>query len=140
MHFSTFLVAATALCATSASGKCFGSGQNWGDHTEAKTQLADACKDLSGKYAPGEASEQCRNKPGGGESYKFKIENHTGRDVQVSQDECELEIGDQIDRCGHGGEAKVSGVWFRYVFIQQVVVCEAAVADTDRGDPNKGSC
>lgn len=115
MHFSTFLVAATALCATCASGKCFRSGQNWGDHAAAKTELSEACKDLRGGYAAGDVRQKCRNKPGGGESYKFKIENHTGTDIQVSQDECEREIGDQIDRCGHGGEAKVSNVWFRYV-------------------------
>lgn len=121
MHFSTFLVAATALCATSVSGSCFNTGQNWGDHAVAKAQLTEACKDLEGTYTSSEVRQRCRNKPTGGESYNFKIENHTGKDANISQDECEREIGAQIDNCGHGGEVKHANVWFR-------------------GDPNKGSC
>lgn len=115
MHFSTFLVAATALCATSVSGSCFNTGQNWGDHAVAKAQLTEACKDLEGTYTSSEVRQRCRNKPTGGESYNFKIENHTGKDANISQDECEREIGAQIDNCGHGGEVKHANVWFRYV-------------------------
>lgn len=116
MHFPTFLIAATALCATSASGKCFNTGQNWGDHATAKAQLTEACKELSGHYSPNEISQKCRNNPAGGESYAFRIENHTGTDIQVSQDECFREIGDQIDNCGHGGAVTHANVYFRYVF------------------------
>ena len=140
MHFSAFLIVATALCATSASGKCFNSGQNWGDHKVAKDQLADACKELGKTYAPGEVNVRCRNNPSGSESYKFEIENSTGGDAQVSQDECQRNIGDQIDRCGHGGQVTLSGIQFRYVLYNRSVAYEAAVADTDRGDPNKGKC
>ena len=113
MHFSNFLIAATALCATSASADCFGSGYHWGDHPAAKTQLADACTELQGNYEPGEVLSKCRNNPEGG-SYNFKIENHTGGSIDISQDECEREIGGQIDNCGHGGEVKRANVWFRY--------------------------
>lgn len=115
MHFSTFLIAATALCATSASGKCFQHGQHWGDHPAAKEQLAEACKDLKGKYTPNELRGRCRYNPSGQVSYNFEIQNYTGEDAQISQDECERNIGAQIDHCGHGGEIVTSGIRFRYV-------------------------
>ncbi|MCJ1347796.1 hypothetical protein MMC31_006025, partial [Peltigera leucophlebia] len=110
MHFSTFLIAATALCAASASGKCFQHGQNWGDHPAAKAQLAEACKELKGKYTPSELRGRCRNNPSWQVSYVFEVENNTGEDAQVSQDDCERNIGAQIDSCGHGGEITTSGM------------------------------
>lgn len=116
MYFSTFLVAAIALCATSASGKCFQTGQNWGDHQQAKAQLAIACNELKGNYAPRTVAARCRNNPSGSTSFNFEIENYTGGNANISQDECERNIGAQIDNCGHGGEVTYSDVRFRYLF------------------------
>ncbi len=116
MHFSTFLVAAIALCATSAFGKCLKSGRNWGDHEVAKEELAKACNELKGIYAPGQIAKRCRNNVDKTTSFMFEIENKTDRDANISQGECERNIGDQIDRCGHGGEVTYSGMRFRYVF------------------------
>lgn len=115
MHFSTFLIAATALYAVSASGKCFQHGQNWGDHPAAKAQLAEACKELKGKYTPRELRGRCRKNPSRQVSYIFVVENYTGEDAQISQDECERNIGAQIDNCGHGGEITTPGMRYRYV-------------------------
>ncbi|ERF74334.1 hypothetical protein EPUS_02021 [Endocarpon pusillum Z07020] len=121
MHFSTFLIAAIALCATSASGKCFQTGKNWGDHAEAKKQLANACNELKGTYHPRQIAARCRYNSPGQVSYIFEIENYNSGDAQIPQDECERNLGAQIDNCGHGGEATHAGVRFR-------------------ADPNKGSC
>lgn len=119
MHFSTFLLAAIALCVTSASATCFNTGQNWGDHQRAKDQLADACKELRGTYKPGEKAGVCRNSAAGGVSYAFEIQNQLSRDAKVSQDECERNIGDQIDDCGHGGQITLSGIRFRYILYKR---------------------
>ncbi|MCJ1467753.1 hypothetical protein MMC07_006378 [Pseudocyphellaria aurata] len=122
MHFTTFLVAAAALCATSASGECFNTGQNWGDHAVAKAKLAEACgEELARDYGSNDAHQKCKDNSAGNESYVFRIENHTGGGIQVSYDECVREIGAQIDNCGHGGAVTHAGVYYR-------------------GDPNKGSC
>lgn len=116
MHFSTFLVAAIALCATSAFGKCFNSGRNWGNHKVAKDELAKACNELKGIYDPGEIATRCRNNADKTTSFVFEIENKTGEEANISQGECKRNIGDQIDKCGHGGEVTYSGMRFRYVF------------------------
>lgn len=115
MHFSSFLTAAIALYATSASGRCFNTGKNWGDHGEAKKQLANACKELKGTYQPRQVAARCRYNSRGQVSYVFEIENNNSGNTHVSQDECEKNIGAQIDNCGHGGEKTYGGVRFRYI-------------------------
>lgn len=115
MQFPSSLIAAiVALGATCVSGKCFQSGQNWGDHGVAKAELAKACAELQGTYTPGQVGVRCRNS--GPISYVFEIENEGNANAQVSQDECERNIGAQIDNCGHGGEISHSGTRFRYVY------------------------
>ena len=140
MHFSAFFIAATALWATSATATCFQSGANWGDHGVAKTQLADACKELRGHYDPSESYGNCRNSPTENKSFKFSIDNRTGGGADISQDECYRNLGQQIDNCGHGGQATHGGLTYRYKLYNNVVVYKAAVADTDRADPNSGKC
>lgn len=114
MQLSTFLLALTALYTTVVSGTCFHTGQNWGDHGIAKAQLANACIELSGHYNSGAVRGNCRKNPKANESYKFEIRNNAGRAIDIGQDECNRNIGAQIDNCGHGGAISVSGVYFRY--------------------------
>lgn len=141
MQLSTFLVVVTAVYATAVSGKWFKTGQHWGDHGVAKAQLANACVEMKGNYDPSEVYGTCRNSPSANVSFKFEIENETGGRINISEDECRRNIGAQIDHCGHGGQITVSGVRFRYVlWINRVVIYKTAVADTHRGDPNKGKC
>lgn len=115
MHFSTFLIAAIALYATSASGKCFQTGENWGDHGPAKRELAKACQELRGNYQPRQVAARCRFNSAGSVSYVFEIENYNSGNAEISQSECERNIGAQIDNCGHGGEVTNGGVRFRYL-------------------------
>lgn len=117
MQFSTSLVALIALYATSAYGKCFQTGENWGDHQVAKAQLAFACAEMQGDFGPGVVRGTCRNSPSADKSFRFEIQNETGQDASIEQNECERNIGAQIDNCGHGGQITTSGVRFRYVFI-----------------------
>lgn len=112
MHFSTFLVTATALCATSASAGCFQTGEHWGDHPTAKTALKDACHGLTGAYNSPQPKHACRN--GDGRSYQFQTNNQSGGKT-VSQADCENHIGGIIDECGHGGDTTVDGVYYRYI-------------------------
>jgi hypothetical protein len=114
-HFSTFLTAAFALYATSVSGKCFQTGENWGDHDEAKEQLANACNELRGNYQAREVATRCRNNPSEEKSYIFEIENYNSRTTYVTQEECEDKIGAQIENCGHGGQKEYDSVRFRYI-------------------------
>ena len=112
MHFSTFLAAATALCATSASAGCFQTGKHWGDHPTAKSFLKDACHDLTGPFNSPQPKYACRNGPGD-LSYNFQT-NNGNRGKTVSQADCENHIGGIIDQCGHGGDTTVDGVYYRY--------------------------
>ena len=114
MHFSTFLIAATALCATSASA-CFNTGEHWGSHPDAKAKLAVACNKLTGPYNSGKVKHVCSNAPSSNLSYNFQITNKSGRDVTISQADCVNNIGGIIDNCGHGGEATINGVVYRYI-------------------------
>ncbi len=114
MQLSSYLIALTALCATSASA-CFNTGENWGNHDEAKAQLKDVCNTkLAGSFGTGEYREYCRNNSDRSKSYQFKITNQSGGAVTISRDECYRDIGEQIDNCGHGGEGNHGGVIFRY--------------------------
>lgn len=132
MQFSTASIVAIALYATSAYGKCFNTGQNWGDHSVAKEQLRQACIQLAGPYNPHQTASRCRNSPSSNVSYRFEIENTTNQRSGISADECMRNIGAQIDNCGHGGEIINSGTRFRYVnyvyiyiYMQQVdMTCE----------------
>ncbi|KAI9888558.1 MAG: hypothetical protein M1814_006828 [Vezdaea aestivalis] len=122
MQYSTILSAAAAvalLSATSVSGTCFQSGANWGNHGVAKARLAEACKSMKGHYDAKENYSVCRNS--GGNSYVFQIKNNNNQGVEVSESYCNAYIGEQIDRCGHGGKVTHSGVEYR-------------------GDPNLGLC
>ena len=115
MHSSTFLLIATALCATSASA-CFNTGENWGNHDDAKAALSDACYGITGPYGSQQVKQVCGNDPkSDNKSYNFKINNKSGRDVTISQADCETNIGGIIDNCGHGGEETVGGVVYRYI-------------------------
>lgn len=115
MQFSTLLIGAvTALLgATTVSGKCFQTGENWGDHTVAKRELSAACDQLKGHYGADEIAQKCRAVDG--KSFVFLIQNKTPDITEISKDECMRNIGAQIDNCGHGGEITVSGVRFRCV-------------------------
>ena len=116
MHFPAFLIAATALCATSASAGCFGSGLHWGNHDEAKGALADACGGLQGAYNAGETKDVCKNRPSDSNlSYQFQVVNKSGGTVSISQADCEQHIGGIIDTCGHGGDLTVNDVTYRYI-------------------------
>ena len=115
MQISNFLIAVTALCATSASAKCFNTGKNWGNHDVAKAELVSACIEMAGPFAPGQTKTRCRNSPTEDKSFKFELQNETGNTAGISADECQRNIGAQIDNCGHGGEITTSGVRFRYV-------------------------
>lgn len=113
MQISSFLIAGIALGATCVSGRCFQSGQNWGDHGVAKAELAQACKELQGRYASNEVRTRCRNS--GPVSFVFEIQNEQRAVTTISEEECNRNIGAQIDNCGHGGQISHSGVRFRYV-------------------------
>ena len=112
MHFSTFLIAATALCATSASAGCFKHGEHWGDHGPAKVALKEACQRLTGAHDTPQPKNACKNGPGN-KSYKFQTDNKSGG--TVSQADCENHIGGIIDTCGRGGDLTVGGVYYRYI-------------------------
>ena len=114
MHYSTFLIAATALCATSASA-CFNTGEHWGDHTKAKASLKEACKSLRGDYASYQIKQNCQNAPSSNVNYVFSVNNKNARGNSIAQNECEEKIGVLIDNCGHGGERTVNGIIFRYI-------------------------
>ncbi|MDI1488531.1 MAG: hypothetical protein OHK93_007806 [Ramalina farinacea] len=109
MQLTTFLAAATALCATSASAGCFDTGENWGNHPEAKFQLASACGDLQGTYGAGQIRDACRNSRLEEKSFAFQIHNENGGDAVVTQAQCEQNIGGIIDNCGHGGKETFGG-------------------------------
>lgn len=113
MHFSTFLTAATALCATSASAGCFKTGQHWGNHDDAKGALKNACQSLTGPYNTQQPKNVCTNGPSN-LSYKFEVNNQS-RGKTVSQADCENHIGGIIDTCGRGGDLTVGGVYYRYI-------------------------
>ncbi len=116
MHFSTFLTAATALCATTASAGCFKTGEHWGNHDDAKAALKYACSQapLTGPYNTKQPKDACENGPSGSnKSYKFQT-NNSGRNT-VSQADCENHIGGIIDTCGRGGDLTVDGVYYRYI-------------------------
>ena len=115
MHFSTFLTAATALCATTASAGCFKTGEHWGNHDDAKAALKDACYELTGPYdSLPQPKDACKDDPSGSnKSYKFQTNNSGSK--TVSQADCENHIGGIIDTCGHGGDLTVDGVYYRYI-------------------------
>lgn len=81
----------------------------------ANDQLAEACSELQGTYTAREIASRCRNSPDGQVNYVFEIVNATRGNAQISQDECERNIGAQVDNCGRGGETEHSGIRFRYV-------------------------
>lgn len=116
MQLTIILAVATALCATSASARtCFETGEHWGDHQEAKVQLASACGDLKGTYVPFHTTKVCRNSRYEEKSFVFGVENEKDYNVGVTQAQCEQTIGDIIDNCGHGGKESVGGTIQRYV-------------------------
>ncbi|KAL9599925.1 MAG: hypothetical protein Q9219_003487 [cf. Caloplaca sp. 3 TL-2023] len=121
MHYSAFLYAATALCATSVSARCFQSGENWGDHGVAKGQLREACKGFAGNYYAGQPWTLYRNSPTESKCFVFEVQNEASHSRSLSQDYCESQNGREIDNCGHGGEEFINGWRFR-------------------GDPNSGKC
>lgn len=110
MHFTAFLIATTALCATSASAGCFKTGEHWGDHGPAKTALSDACHSLTGPYGTKQPKDAQRTH--GNKCYKFQTNNHSPG-TTVSQADCENHIGGIIDTCGRGGDLTVGGVYYR---------------------------
>ena len=113
MHYSTFLIAATALCATSASA-CFNTGEHWGDHNNAKGSLKQACYSITGHYDGYQIKQNCQNAPTPNLNYVFSINNKNAGGRYLSQADCENNIGEIIDTCGHGGERTVNGVIYRY--------------------------
>lgn len=115
MRFFTSSIVPIALYATSVYGKCFNTGENWGDHGVAKAELHEACIELQGPYSPRQVAALCRNSPSSDKSFIFEMENLSSENAEISQDECERNIGAQIDNCGHGGEISHSGTRFRYV-------------------------
>lgn len=115
MHLSTFLITATALCATSASAGCFNTGQHWGNHDEAKAALSQACYRITGPYGSQQVKQVCQNAPSPNLSFNFQVNNKSGGDVTISQADCEKNIGGIIDNCGHGGDVTVNGVVYRYI-------------------------
>ncbi|KAL8632181.1 hypothetical protein Q9189_002091 [Teloschistes chrysophthalmus] len=109
---STIFTLVAALCASSASAKCFNTGQNWCNHDDAVNALKDACNPMKGNYKPGEVFSHCRDAPGF-ESYEFKITNNNGQTTFVSYDACVSTITREIQNCGHGGEETFGGVTYR---------------------------
>lgn len=115
MHLSTFLVTATALCATSASAGCFNTGKNWGNHDQAKSALSQGCHGITGPYGSQSVKQVCQNAISPNLSFNFQVNNKSGRAVTISQADCEKHIGGIIDNCGHGGDVTVNGVVYRYI-------------------------
>lgn len=114
MQIFTVFALITTACVSSASAKCFQTGQNWGDHAVAKSRLDDACKTMQGRYAQGEVFSQCRN----GQdfrSFKFEIQNNNDHEVHISHYQCVTTISREIDNCGHGGQETFDHVRYRYV-------------------------
>ena len=140
MQLTTILAAATALCATSASAGCFNTGEHWGDHSEAKFQLASACGDLKGTYGAGLFKKACRNSRLEKKSFVFQIYNQNAGNAGVTQAQCEQNIGGIIDNCGHGGKETFGGTEQRYVKRSRAWAWMLLLLNTVRGDPNKDYC
>ncbi|KAL8677658.1 MAG: hypothetical protein Q9186_005941, partial [Xanthomendoza sp. 1 TL-2023] len=112
MRLSTVLAIVTAVGASTASAKCFNTGQNWVDHDDAKSKLNDACNSIQGNFGPGEIRNECRDAPDF-RSYKFEVQNENkDNSVIVSHDACVKNIEREIDNCGHGGEETFGGIRF----------------------------
>jgi hypothetical protein len=112
MRFFTFLV--VALGATSVSAKCFKTGQKWSNKDQAREEARIACDEkISGRFARGEKKSDCRNKPGGGVKFNFRIENDKTVPATISPEECTRNIIGEINNCGRGGEVNRNGIIFR---------------------------
>ena len=113
MQISAILVA--ALGATSVTS-CYFGGAKWGDKSKAKDLLREQCKKLAGDFRPGEYRRYCVNESG--KKYIFRIENNSGRGINLTRDECLRNVGSRIDDCAHGGTITLGGVKYMYASSQ----------------------
>ena len=137
MHCSTFLIAATALCATSASA-CFNTGEHWGDHNKAKGSLKEACYHITGFYDGYQIKQNCQNAPTPDLNFVFSINNKNAGGRTISRADCENNIGEIIDTCGHGGERTVNGVIYRYIWYDMLVCTRLQLLTEIGAIPIKG--
>ena len=138
MQILAIFAVLTGICAPLASARCFNTGEHWGSHSDAKAKLSDACGALAGVYPPGQTKSACRD----GNDFKafnFELENTHKSSQTIDHDTCVEYISREIDNCGHGGQETINGMRVRYVN-EFAGVGPLAVADPNRGDPNKGRC
>lgn len=138
MQILAIFAIVTGVCAPFASAKCFNTGEHWGSHADAQSKLINACGVMEGYFYQDQTKHECRN----GIDFKafnFELQNTRNGDQYISRDTCVEGIQREIDNCGRGGEETIGEIRFRYVD-QFAMVAETAVADSNRGDPNKGRC
>ena len=111
MQYLNVLAALTALCVTSTSATCFGSGAPWVSEDLARARLRDACHELDGTYDAGEVYSVCSDTPL--QKYIFEVRNQNKYAVSLSYDVCVANIKRQIDNCSRGGYETFGGVRFK---------------------------
>ena len=114
MQIFRVIALVAAICASSASARCYISGEHRGDHDEAKAKLNDTCNSMQGSFGPGQIKVQCRGAKEF-ESFHFEIQNNNEHDVSVSHDACFKTIEREIDHCGRGGQDTFDNIRYRYV-------------------------
>ena len=108
----TLLTLATALCASSASATCYGSGAFWGStrrENDAISKLGGVCDNMKGTYKAGEVYTQCRGGLGG-DKYEFEARNQNNYAVSLSRDACITNLKRNIVNCDRGGYEVFGGL------------------------------